>query len=117
MIERNVVVLPAPLRPTRQTSSPEATSSEMPRRIRLFWMSTVRWSMASMSAVLREPAHHLADDGGDDLGVPEEFGRWLVGQHASLLQRNDAARVFGHQVHVVLDQDDRLHARALGRVH
>ena len=30
MIERRVVVLPTPLRPSRQTHSPGATSSEMP---------------------------------------------------------------------------------------
>src|SRR5947207_8238906 len=105
MMVRKVVVLPAPLRPTRQTSWPAATSREMPRRMRELWMSTLRWSMASMSVSARELADPLADDGGDDLGVAEEFRRRFVGQHAALLQRDDAARVFGDEVHVVLDQD------------
>src|SRR5260221_3114120 len=93
MMVRKVVVLPAPLRPTRQTSWPAETSSEMPRRMREFWMSTVRRSMASMSIGLGVLADHLADDGGDDLGVAEEFGGRLVGEHAALLQPHDAAPI------------------------
>ena len=55
----------------------------------------------------------LADDRGDDLRIGEELRRRPVGEHLARLQRHDAARVLGHQVHVVLDQDDRLHAGAL----
>src|SRR5258706_15782368 len=109
-------VLPPRWRRPRMTSSPAATSSETPRRMRLFWMSTVRPSMASMSIAPRELADPLADDGGDDVGIAEERRRRLVGEHLALLQRHDAARVFGDQVHVVLDEDDGLHTRAPGRV-
>src|SRR5260221_10316449 len=116
MRARKLVLWPAPWRPTRHTSSPAATSSETPRRMRLFWMSTVRPSMASMSIAPRELADPLADDGGDDVGIAEERRRRLVGEHLALLQRHDAARVFGDQVHVVLDEDDGLHTRAPGRV-
>src|SRR5260221_14537164 len=104
-----VVVLRAPLRPTRHTSSPAATSSETPRRMRLFWMSTVRPSMARMSIAPRELADPLADDCGDDVGIAEERRRRLVGEHLALLQRHDAPRVFGDQGHVGLDEEDRLH--------
>ena len=38
MIVRSVVVLPAPLRPTRQTTSRSPTSSETRRRMWLVWM-------------------------------------------------------------------------------
>src|SRR5260221_12141614 len=101
-----VVVLRAPLRPTRHTSSPAATSSETPRRMRLFWMSTVRPSMASMSIAPRELADPLADDGGDDVGIAEERRRRLVGEHLALLQGHDAARGFGEQGHCLLHDDD-----------
>ena len=50
MMVRNVVVLPAPLRPTRQTSSPAPTSNDTPRSTRLPWMSTTRSRTASISA-------------------------------------------------------------------
>src|SRR5436190_20578242 len=114
MMVRKVVVLPAPLRPTRHTSWPAATASEIPRRMRLLWMSTVRRSMASMSGPrLGSLAGHLTDDGGDELRIAEEFRRRAVGEHLARLQRHDAAGVFGNEVHVVLDEDDRLHARPL----
>src|SRR3977135_807097 len=99
MMVRKVVVLPAPLRPTRQTSWPAETSSEMPRRMREFWMSTVRRSMARTSIGFGVLADHLADDGGDDLGVAEKFRRRLVREHAAFLQRHDAARILRDQVH------------------
>ena len=38
-----------------------------------------------------------------------------VGQHFALRQRDDAVRVGRNEVHVVLDQDDGLDARSLGR--
>src|SRR5260221_6881148 len=116
MMARKVGALPAPLRAKSKRRTPAATSSETPRRMRLFWMSTVRPSMASMSIAPRELADPLADDGGDDVGIAEERRRRLVGEHLALLQRHDAARVFGDQVHVVLDEDDGLHTRAPGPV-
>src|SRR5260221_14641219 len=110
-----VVVLRAPLRPTRHTSSPAATSSETPRRMRLFWMSTVRPSMASMSIAPRELADPLADDSGDDVGIAEERRRRLVGEHLALLQRHDAARKFRDRRHFVPDEDNVLPTLPPGR--
>src|SRR4051794_9130554 len=108
MMARSVVVLPAPLRPIRQTSSPAPTASEMARRMRLFWMSTTTSLSASMLGNPRQLAGHLADDRGDERRVAEERVGRTVGEHLAGLQRHDAARVFRDQVHVVLDQDDRL---------
>ena len=48
MMVRNVVDLPAPLRPTRQTSSPAPTSSETRRRMWLPSISTTRSLTASI---------------------------------------------------------------------
>ena len=64
-------------------------------------------------ALARSLPTQLADDGGDDLGIAEELRRRPVGEHLAALQRDDAARVLGDQVHVVLDEDDRLDAGAL----
>ncbi len=49
MIARSVVVLPAPLRPTRQTTSRSRTSRETWRRMWLDWMKTSIASTASMT--------------------------------------------------------------------
>ena len=46
--------------------------------------------------------------------IGEERARRQVGQHLALRQRDDALRVGGHQVHVVLDQNDGFHAGGLG---
>src|SRR4029079_8569612 len=118
MIERNVVVLPAPLRPTSTTSSPVPTSREMPRRMRLGWMSTGSLSSASMALGGADMARsHLAHQRGDDLVVVEDVAGRAIGEHAPALERHDPARILRDEVHVVLDQDDRLHARALGCLH
>src|SRR6266568_8748032 len=48
MMLRNVVVFPAPLRPTRQTSSPAATDRLMPLRMRLPSISTFSFDKLSI---------------------------------------------------------------------
>src|SRR5689334_15926779 len=114
MMLRSVVVLPAPLRPMRHTSSPAPTASETARRILLVWMSTTTLSSVSMSySHLRcRLDRHLADHGRNERRVAEERRRRAVGEHLARLQRDNAARIFRDEIHVVLDQDDRLHARA-----
>src|SRR5436190_19917380 len=93
MTVRKVVVLPAPLRPTRQTSSPAPTASEMPRRMRLVWISTTRPSTENMSEApcVHGLARHLADDRRDDVAVAEELRGRQVREHAAFLQRHNAA--------------------------
>src|SRR3954470_3471393 len=49
MMLRNVVVLPAPFRPTRQTSSPAATDKLMPFRMRLDSISTFTFARLSIT--------------------------------------------------------------------
>src|SRR3954466_7146528 len=109
MMLRKVVVLPAPLRPTRQTSSPAATDRLMPPRMRLPSMSTFRFDSSNIGrppVVLRTGSDHTRYH----RRIPEEgFGRH-VGQHAPLLQRHDEMRVALDEVHVVLDLDDAAHA-------
>src|ERR1700758_3379527 len=101
MIVRRVVVLPAPLRPTRQIASRAPTSSVTPRKI---WLASMKTS-TSRTLSMRAPHH-----GRHHLGVGLERGRRTVGQHAPLVEGHDAIGVAEHDVHVVLDLDDGLDA-------
>src|SRR3981189_465985 len=112
MMLRKVVVLPAPLRPTRQTSSPAATFRLMPLRIRLPSISTFRFDKLSMGMLSKSgPRSH---DGSDHGGVGEEGIGRHVGEKGAGLQRDDAMGIPLDEVHIVLDLDDRAHAHRLG---
>src|SRR5712691_10830830 len=100
MMVRKLVVLPAPLRPTRQTSSPALTSNDTPRNTGLPWMSTARSRTCSTSLVSPPLADHCLDQ--PRLG--KEIGGRQVGQHLAFRQGDDAMRIGRHQIHVVLDQ-------------
>src|SRR5919108_3597676 len=107
MIVRSVVVLPAPLRPTRQTTSRGPTSSETRRKIWLASMNT------STSATLSTPSRRLrsaADHDVHHLLIAPDLGRRRVGDDPALVERHDAVGVAEDDVHVVLDLDDGLEA-------
>src|SRR5690242_925231 len=110
MMVRKVVDLPAPLRPTRQTSSAGPTSIVTRRRISLPSMSTLRSLMASIGA------HAFANDGGDDMGIGKEWTGWQVGKHFAFRQGDNALRIRGDQVHIVLDENDGFYSRRLGGI-
>src|SRR3954454_10275796 len=114
MMLRKVVVLPAPLRPTRQTSSPAATDRLMPPRMRLPSMSTFRFDSSSIG---RPPVdlRTRSDHGRYHCRIPEEGVGRHVGQHAAFLKCDDAMRIALNQVHVVLDLDDAAHAGGFRR--
>src|SRR5664279_3398665 len=120
MMLRSVVVLPAPLRPIRQTSSPAATDRLMPSRMRLPSMSTFRFEMLSIVRSLLIASLYSwpgSDHGGYHFGVGKEgIGRHIRQQHAAL-QRHDPMRVALDEVHVMLDLDDGAHARGSCRSH
>src|SRR4029453_12474201 len=97
MIVRSVVVLPAPLRPTRQMASRSPALSVTPLRIWLASMNTSTPRRSSTGA-----PHH----GGHHVVVGLQLGRRAVGQHAALVQGHDAVGVAEDDVHVVLDLDD-----------
>src|SRR5574339_928572 len=105
MMVRRVVDLPAPLRPTRHTTSPSPTSSETRRRMWLDWMKTSIVSTLSTVACrssCASPDHHVDHPrvGPDGVGGG-------VGEHPALVERDDPVGVAEHDVHVVLDLDDR----------
>src|ERR1700722_10956070 len=120
MMLRKVVVLPAPLRPTRQTSSPAATDRLMPLRMRLPSISTFKFDRLSIKAAffkLCSKSWAGSNHGRYHGRIREEdIGRHIRKHHASL-QRDDAMRIALDQVHVVLDLDDGTHARRAGGGH
>src|ERR1700676_2260695 len=96
MMLRNVVVFPAPLRPTRQTSSPAATDRLMPLRMRLPSISTFTLDKVSITTTCSNPcsssgarSHHGRDHGG----VGEEGVGRHVGEKNACLQRDDTMRI------------------------
>src|SRR5260370_32341113 len=101
MIVRNVVVLPAPLRPTRQTSSPAAILKLTPRRISLLWISTAR---SATSSTASQPPDH----GRHDVAARPDHFRAAVGENFPIMHSDDAARITEHNVHVVLDLNNSL---------
>src|ERR1700720_2348748 len=115
MMVRRVVDLPGPLRPTRHTTSPSRTSSETRRRMWLDWMKTSIASTLSTGAS-RSP-RAPADHGVHHARIGADGGGRRVGEHPALVERDDAVRVAEHDVHVVLDLDDRLEPHAPGRAH
>ena len=67
MIARRVVVFPAPLRPTRQTTSRSRTSRVRRRRMWLDWMKTSMPSTVSMTLPI-PPHPALSPFGGEGRG-------------------------------------------------
>src|SRR6266850_1011199 len=111
MTVRSVVVFPAPLRPTRQTTSRACTSRETRLRIWLSWMKTsISWT-ASM-VVAAPPDDHV-----DHAGVGLDGGGRGIGQHLALAEGDDPVRVAEDDVHVVLDLDDGAKPDPLRRLH
>src|SRR3989442_15957101 len=97
MIVLSVVVLPAPLRPTRQTTSRAPTSSETDRRMWLAWTKTSTSGRVSIAGSVRPgPA---ADHGVDHPPVRLDRRRCGGGLPLSLVARDDAVGVGEHDVH------------------
>src|ERR1700687_1855887 len=103
-----VVVLPAPLRPTRTTDSPPVTRRDTPR-------STWTWpryvSMRSTSSMPGAPIRSLTRRGrsnerGSYRVVPTDLFRGSVREDRALVHDDDALGIAEHDVHVVLDDDD-----------
>src|SRR6266702_5107432 len=108
MMLRNVVVFPAPLRPTRQTSSPAATDRLMPLRMRLPSMSTfsfdklsiiTTFSKSNSKPCLKSCSHSCScswarsHNGRYHGRVGEEGVGRHVGEKSARLQRDEAMRI------------------------
>src|SRR5688572_9606382 len=100
MMERKVVVLPAPLRPSSVTTSPSWTSSVTPCST---WLSPCQASRSRISSLRGRIAGSFgAEIGGDDLGVAAHRGVVALGQYAPADQHGDGVAEPLHDLEVVL---------------
>src|SRR6266567_1317929 len=114
-----MVVRPAPLRPTSETTSPSSTLNVTPRRIcagprKVFMASTS--SSTCLSFAISGRKRHAEKDIGDVVVRPDLFRR-PVGEESAFVHHDDAVRVAEHHVHVVLDDNRRHGAGAHDRRH
>src|SRR5918993_660654 len=120
---RSVVVLPAPLRPSRVTTSPGATSRPTPCRM---WLSPYHASRpdtsssalpegvagaacpfgapTSRSAMRRSSFGLAAEIGGHDLRIAGHAGVVAFGEHPAARQHRYGVAKAGHHLQVVLHQ-------------
>src|SRR5260221_6927468 len=102
MMDFRVVVLPAPLRPIRQTISPLATSMLMSCNTWLEPYQAFRLLTCNIRSVLPlakiDPLHRLV--------LANLQGRSFRQQFA-MMQHQDTVANPQHEFHLVLDQDDR----------
>src|SRR5918993_2919191 len=115
MIDFSVVVLPAPLRPRRVTTSPGFTSKRMPCST---WLSpyqasrsrTARRGAAVEAAAVRARAASAmaagSDIGLDHLRVLRHAGVLALRQHAAAGEHRDPVRQGGDDREIVLDHQD-----------
>src|SRR3972149_3053951 len=94
-----VVVLPAPLRPTRTTDSASPTFSDTPWRTWAGPRKVLIRSSSSMALGSKEI--------GRDLFVVPDLVRGAVGQDRALVHGDDPGAVLEDHIHVVLDDDGR----------
>src|SRR5262245_23932472 len=90
MMARMVVVLPAPLRPSKVTTSPGFTSKLMPCRTWLSPYQPLRSRTLSCGSAMTRP--HV---GFDDLGVLRVLARSTLGQDFAPRQYGDPLRQVG----------------------
>src|SRR5215210_92681 len=99
MIERSVVVLPAPLRPMTQTTSPAATVSDTPCRMWLRPYQALRSRTSSIAL------NRLAEIDAPHLLVRADVVGSALGEEPSVMQHQDAVRDAHDELHAVLDED------------
>src|SRR5262249_44351274 len=97
-----VVVLPAPLRPTRQTDSFSPTESDTDRRICARPRYVLMPSTSSMALMRAWPEDHLPD-----LRILLDLFQNSARQDEALIHDHDAIGVLENDVHVVLDDHRR----------
>src|SRR6185295_11917149 len=97
MMARMVVVLPAPLRPSKVTTSPGFTSKVMPCST---WLSPYQpLRSRTLSCASAMPRSHI---GFDDLGILRDLGIVTLGQDLAARQHGDPLRQVRDYRQVVL---------------
>src|SRR5690349_12901737 len=104
MIARSVVVLPAPLRPSRVTTSPSATAKLMPCRMcdspYQAWRSRTFRSSFCRTPLSGMPGPHV---GLADFRIAGDGLVRSLGEDAAARQHGDGVRKVGDHREVVLD--------------
>src|SRR5918997_3968058 len=102
MMARNVVVLPAPLRPSRVTVSPSRMSRSTPWRT---WLSPYQAlsPLTSRRGALLMLGSHI---GFAHPRILADFVVCAVGEDLAAGQNGDAVAEIGNNVQVVLDHED-----------
>src|SRR5262249_5927078 len=112
MIDRMVVDLPTPLRPSRHTHSPAWTSMVTPKSTRdspyAVWISLTS-SNGALNADLRSMP--LSEIDATHLGIRADVGGGAVGDDPPLVQHRDLLRDREDHLHVVLGEQEREPAR------
>src|SRR5438046_5733257 len=101
---RSVEVLPAPLAPIRQTSSPGCTTRSRPRRATTGPYAA--WRSSRLSNGVRSGAVTGGSQvGADNVRVRLDGGGRACGDHAAMVQHDHGVRDRHDHPHVVLDQE------------
>src|SRR3984893_3134262 len=112
-----MVVRPAPLRPTSETTSASPTLNVTPRRMcagpRKVLMASTSSSTRSSFAISGRQWRAEKDVG--DVLVRLDLFRRAVGEESAFMHHHNAVRVAEHHVHVVLDDNGRHRTRAHDR--
>src|ERR1700758_3063304 len=108
MIPRRVVVLPAPLRPSRVTTSPWRISKLMPWRIcdspYQPWRSATLSSVVVAADASGMPRPHIGFDHGR---IGRDLGIDALGQDLAARQHGDAIRQIGDNRKIMFDHEHR----------
>src|SRR5215831_5215992 len=101
-----MVVRPAPLRPTSDTTSLSSTLSDTPRRMcagprKVLMLST----SSSTLRLLRSGRERNTEENIGDVLVRLDFFRRPVGEERTFMHHHDAIRIAKNHIHVVLDDD------------
>src|SRR3954467_12715026 len=112
MIARKVVVLPAPLRPSRVTTSPSSTSKSIPCRMCDSPYQACRsWTRSNARAFGKRSGMPGADIGVDDFLIVRHRRVVAFGENAAAGQHRDRVRQIRDNGKVVLDHQHRPVAR------
>src|SRR5207244_3843539 len=100
-----IVVRPAPLRPTRATTSSVSTAIETPRRTCAGPRKVLRSSTSRSTGRAQSGGQRSAEQDARDILVGADLIGRAIGKEGPLMHHHDAVGIAEHDVHVVLDDD------------
>src|SRR6185437_2588852 len=103
MIDFIVVVLPAPLRPSKVTTSPSRTSKSTPCKM---WLSPYQ-ELSCLISSIAASGIGCPQIRGDDLGIARDRAVVTLSQHAAARQDGDRVAQPLHDGEVVFHHQDR----------